>query len=281
MKKILICTDGSGYSMVACRYGAWLARGREVAIDLLYVSDVRRYEMPVLADLSGSLGAQTYDGMLSQMQELEGLKSEFIWEQSRALFEAEGLLSAVQYHHETGLLVDLIGRYQEDADLIILGKRGENAEFAKAHMGSSLERMVRSVKRPCFVTNREFKPVTRIAVAFDASDSTCKALNFIAAVQPFCSIEIHLLSVAEGYPETTAVLALSKAKEMIEAQGLSPKSQLLTGEVETAIAGYVRDADIDLLVLGAYGHSRIRDFLIGSTTTELLRSCHVPVLCFH
>ena len=40
----------------------------------------------------------------------------------------------------------------------------------------------------------------------------------------------------------------------------------------TALAGIV------LLVLGAYGHSRIRQLIVGSTTTALLRLCSVPVL---
>ena len=35
---------------------------------------------------------------------------------------------------------------------------------------------------------------------------------------------------------------------------------------------------VDLLVMGAYGHSRIRSMILGSTTTHLLRTCQVPVL---
>jgi nucleotide-binding universal stress UspA family protein len=35
---------------------------------------------------------------------------------------------------------------------------------------------------------------------------------------------------------------------------------------------------IDLLVMGAYGHSRIRSMIIGSTTTEMVRSCLIPVM---
>lgn len=280
MKKILICTDGSGYSMEACRTGAWLAKETDAVLELLYVSDLRQFEIPVIADLSGSIGVQPYDGMLAQMHELERLKSDFIWKESLKIFEAAGLAQRVSYHHEVGLLVDLIERYEAEADLVLLGKRGESAQFAKEHMGSMLERVVRAAQRPCLVTSRKFKPIERVAVAFDGGASTLKALDFIASVEPFRSLEIHLLSVAEGYPETPAVQALSKAKEILEGKGLSPNSQLLTGEVELAIADYVRDAEMDLLVLGAYGHSKIREFLIGSTTTELLRSCHVPVLCF-
>lgn len=38
------------------------------------------------------------------------------------------------------------------------------------------------------------------------------------------------------------------------------------------------EAAVDLLVMGAYGHSRIRNLIVGSTTTAMLRSCQIPVL---
>ena len=56
---------------------------------------------------------------------------------------------------------------------------------------------------------------------------------------------------------------------------------MLGGVAEEAISDYVDRASIDLLLMGAYGHTRIRRFLIGSTTTEMLRRCRIPVLCVH
>jgi nucleotide-binding universal stress UspA family protein len=280
MKNILICVDGSSYSMEACHYACWLAKNRDLSIEILYVTDLRQFEVPAVADLSGSLGVQPYDGMLAQLHEMERLKSEFIWEQARGIFEAAGLSEQTTYHHETGLLVDLISNYEGRADLIVLGKRGENANFAKKHMGSMLERVVRATETPCLVTNRVYKPMRRLAIAFDGGESTRKALAFIGAQQPFQSLELHLLVVSNPLHESRAAGDLSEAEAILKDLGLQSICQLLTGEVEDAIAGYVEDAEIDLLVVGAYGHSRIREFLIGSTTTELLRSCHVPVLCF-
>lgn len=49
---------------------------------------------------------------------------------------------------------------------------------------------------------------------------------------------------------------------------------------DAVIAGTVENEGINLLVIGAYGHSRIRSFVIGSTTTEMIRSCKVPVMLF-
>jgi nucleotide-binding universal stress UspA family protein len=44
------------------------------------------------------------------------------------------------------------------------------------------------------------------------------------------------------------------------------------------IARHVRDHAVDMVVMGAYGHSRIRQLIVGSTTTGVLRACLVPVL---
>ena len=52
----------------------------------------------------------------------------------------------------------------------------------------------------------------------------------------------------------------------------------LEGEVEAALHQYQEEQGIDLIVMGAYGHSRIREWLIGSTTDRMLRNARVPHL---
>ena len=91
MKKLLICTDGSNYSQEACRYGAALAQEADAEIKVLYVTDIRQFEVPAIADFSGSLGIQPYDGMISQMQEMELHKARFIEEHAMKIFEEAGL----------------------------------------------------------------------------------------------------------------------------------------------------------------------------------------------
>lgn len=280
MKKLLICTDGSQYSEQACLYATWLAEDTEVEIHALYVTDLRQYQGSFIADLSGSIGIQPYDGMVAQMQEVEVQKAKFVEGQTADLFEAKGLSDRFTFHHETGLLVDIIDDYSEDSDMIIIGKRGENADFAMEHLGSMLERVVRAADRPCLVTSRAFKPIETIAIAYDGGASSQHALQFLATHEQFRALEMHVLTVVEGSHEDEAAERLAEAEALLEATNLKATYQLLNGEVESVVANYIEANHIDLLVAGAYGHSRIRDLLIGSTTTELLRSCHVPVLCF-
>jgi nucleotide-binding universal stress UspA family protein len=281
MKNILICTDGSSYSQEACLYGAWLSKQTQAKITVLYVTDLRQFEIPAVADFSGSLGIQPFEGMIAQLHEVEELKANFVKEHAlKILKDAEVAEADITFCHETGLLVDVMSDYADVTDLVLLGKRGENANFATEHLGSMLERVIRSVDQPCLVTNRKFKALEKLAIAFDGGESCQKALDYIASNEPFRSMDLHVLVCVEGRKTEQAAERLEAAESKLQGAGLAPNCQILTGEVESAIANYVEQSEIDLLFLGAYGHSRIRQLLIGSTTTELLRSCRVPVLCF-
>ncbi len=281
MKNILICTDGSNYSHEAFLYAAWISQKTEAKLSVLYVTDLRQFEVPAVADFSGSLGIQPFEGMVSQLQEVEEIKSNFVKEHALKTLKDAGVDEArITFHHETGLLVDVMSDYADVADLVLMGKRGENADYASEHLGSMLERVLRSVDEPCLVTNRKFKAPQKIAIAYDGGASCQKSLEYIAGNEIFSSMDIHLIVCVEGHKEDQATERLEAAEKALHKSGLYPKCQILAGEVESAIVDYVEHTGIDLLVLGAYGHSRIRELLIGSTTTELLRRCHVPVLCF-
>ena len=65
---------------------------------------------------------------------------------------------------------------------------------------------------------------------------------------------------------------------MYKRQGIEAETSILSGQPETALAKLVEEAQFDMLVMGAYGHSRIRSLIIGSTTTAMIRACKVPVV---
>lgn len=103
-----------------------------------------------MADLSGSLGIQPFEGMVTHLQEVKEQKAEFVKDSALSIFEPAGLSERLQFHHETGLLVDAIDAYTARADLVLVGKQGENVNFATEHLGSMLARVVRSASKPCF-----------------------------------------------------------------------------------------------------------------------------------
>jgi nucleotide-binding universal stress UspA family protein len=58
------------------------------------------------------------------------------------------------------------------------------------------------------------------------------------------------------------------------------RADIVAGQPDAVIARTVETEGVDLLIMGAYGHSRIRSLVIGSTTTEMIRLCKVPVVLF-
>ncbi len=282
INRILLCTDGSSYSQEALKYAAWVAKKTDASVTALYVSDLRRFEMPTIMDVGGSLGIQPYQSLISSLQEVEKQKAEMIEEFTRDAFKAEGLDSEVSFETTTGLLADTIEEFEKDFDLVLLGKRGESAEHAMDHIGSTLERVIRASSRPCLVTNREFRSIKTVAFAFDNGASCRKLISFLEGSSWLKDLPLHLLAVDEEKGDEDGVITYLKGAETrLQEAGYKVQAEMLGGIAEEAIADYVEQKHIDLLLMGAYGHTRIRRFLIGSTTTEMLRRCRIPVLCFH
>ncbi|MDZ7875138.1 MAG: universal stress protein [Rhizobium sp.] len=67
---------------------------------------------------------------------------------------------------------------------------------------------------------------------------------------------------------------------LLKAAGYAPEVALVQGAADKVISEMVEKESFDLLAMGAYSHSRLRSLFIGSTTTEMIRSCKVPVVIF-
>jgi nucleotide-binding universal stress UspA family protein len=280
MTRVLLCTDGSAYSQVCCQYAAWLAGRVSCEFEALYVTDLRQFEVPMVADLSGSLGVQPYQAVLSKLQELEVEKAKLVLKDAERLLSTAPAGTPTTFIHRTGFIVDCFHEYERTADFVMLGKRGENANFASGHLGSTMERIVRSSHQPCFVTSRSFTPIERVLIAYDGGRSCRKALQYLTGNPTFRGLEVHVVIVSPRSAEETSLGYLREAETELIAAGYAPSCQMLHGVPEDEIAAYVAARSINCLIMGAYGHTRIRQFVIGSTTTAMMRQCRVPVLLF-
>jgi nucleotide-binding universal stress UspA family protein len=280
MKRILICVDGSNYMTTCCQYAAWLATLSGSSLEVVYVTDLRQFEVPFIADLGGSIGLQPYQAVMGQLQELENQKAEVVLDRSVEVLRGSGYEGEVTRSHRTGFLVDSLKELEENADLIVIGKRGENANFATEHLGSTMERVVRSATKPCFVASRSFQAIGKILFAYQDVSSCRSAVSFIKRQVWMKDLEIHLISVSANREEESTLRALAAVESEFRDLAFDVKCQMLHGIPSQAIAEYAKRNAIDLLVMGAYGHSRIRHLMIGSATTEMLRDCRLPTLLF-
>jgi len=279
MSSIIACTDGSEYSTSVYQHASWIASRTGSTILALHV--IERSEVPVAQDLSGSIGFDANAELLSELASLDEAQSRVARLRGKAILEdaARQLEShqviTLQRH---GSLVETLDEFEENASFVVIGKRGEHADFAKGHLGSNLERVVRSAKIPVLVAARAFKPVNRFLIAFDGGPSALKAIHHIATGPLLKGIDCHIIAV--GKPGSDLARSLEESATGLRGAGFQVTSALLQGDPDEVIAAEVKNREIDLLAMGAYGHSRVRQFILGSTTTTLVRTCHVPILLF-
>lgn len=117
-------------------------------------------------------------------------------------------------------------------------------------------------------------PVARACVAWDGGDEAALALRNAAPL--LAGAVVSVVTVAEkpgGFPPTEALRYLSRHGVKAELVEL-PR----TGSTEETLAAGVARAGADLLVMGAYGHSRMREYLFGGVTRYFLEESAGPAL---
>lgn len=277
---LIALVDASAYAESVCHHAAWIAGRNDWKVKVYHV--MGRRDAVEQRDLSGAirLGART--ALLEQLSEVDAARAKLAQEHGRAILEdakkiiTQGNDITVETRLRQGDLVETVTTKEETGDMIVIGKRGEAAGLAMEHLGSNLERIVRASHKPVFIANRAFKPIKTVLVAFDGGPSSLKAVDYIARSPMFVGLSVTLVFAGKDSPAIQKSLA--DASATLKAGGFEASTQIQSGEAEKVLAQITSTGEHDLLVMGAYGHSRVRSFIIGSTTTEMIRSCRVPVM---
>ncbi|TKD13875.1 universal stress protein [Rhodobacter capsulatus] len=278
--KIVAFVDGSIYATSVCDHAAWISKRTGAPVQLVHV--LRPSGAPALTDPSepAPLGARS--GVMEELAALDAQRARLMAAHGRALIDDARMLlekagvAEISAELRQGDLLATVQDVEAEARVILLGKRGEDADQAMDHLGANLERIVRSCARPVFVASRAFKPIERVLVAYDGGVSAMKAVDHISRSTLFPGLSVQIAAVGQATPEVKK--GLEAARAMLAAAGIAAETTVLAGQPEAALRKLAEEEKFDLLVMGAYGHSRIRSLIIGSTTTATMRACKVPVV---
>lgn len=283
MTKLIAFMDGSVYAESVCDHTIWLATRMGASVDIIHVLGRRVAHGD--RNLSGNIGIGSSAALLTELAENDAVNARLAQKRGRAILQdaqtriAAGGVTDIVTRLRNTRMVEAIEDYENDADVIVLGKRGEAADFEKLAVGTNVEKVVRASHKPILVTSRAFKPIEKVLVAFDGGPSVLKAIDHIAARgAQFAGLDFRLLSVGSETGEMRR--KIDAATEKLRASGYRADAYFEAGEPDKVIGGQADAGEADLLVMGAYGHSRIRTMIIGSTTTEMIRSCKIPVMLF-
>lgn len=282
MLPIIACTDGSLHATAIYQNAAWAAARMNAAIRVLHV--IERAEMVRCPSIAGTAiplpNADLFED-LGRMDESHAHIARLRGEE--VLATAEKILGEIEHCEVTtlqrhGTLHEVLQELEKDASLIVLGKRGEEADPTCRQLGGNLGHVVRSVHIPVWAAARDFRPIRRFLIAFDGGASSLKAVRHVATQALLRGLDCHLVAV--GQPASPLATRLEAAAEKLRRAGFQVTSDLFSGDPATIIAGEARNRQVDLLVIGAYGRSRMHQLILGSTTTALIRNCPLSLLLF-
>lgn len=280
MAKVIACIDGALQTQAVCDYGIWAARRLQAPLEFLHVLD-RHPETAAVTDYSGNLELGAQESLLARLTDLDEQRSKLAQEHGRRILqaarqraEAAGLPS-IDTRQRHGSLVETVVDLEAEARVFILGQHRPDP-LAKSYLNLNGERVVRATRRPVLITTGQFRAPAGFMIAFDGSATGRSMVQTVAKSPLLQGLECHVVMVAESTPKNSHDLAW--AQECLGDAGFDAHGCLIAAEAENALREHLVSNELDLLVMGAYGHSRIRELIVGSTTTTLLRTSPVPVL---
>jgi len=281
MTRILACIDGSAYATSVCDLTAWVAPRLDASVEILQVVQ-RSDAVASRHDLSGAIGLGVKSELLEELTRIDQEQGRLEIERGRVLLAAaeqrltEAGVREVTPLHRHGDIVETIVEREADADLVVVGKRGVSSAGDTQHIGALIEQVVRASVKPVLIASSRITPPRVVVVAFDGSAAATRALDVVATSPLFAGLDVHV--VVAGADDTTHRRSLDKAVARLSERGTAPVAKLIPGSAGKAIAAYMAEQPESLLVMGAYGHSPLRSLFVGSTTTAMIRTVHVPVL---
>ncbi|MCF6157054.1 MAG: universal stress protein [wastewater metagenome] len=278
IKQILVPTDGSENSFTAADYAINIARIYNASIQGLFVKDVKILTGPIIHDIGTSIGGMVPYGTFNQIvrQVLEA-------QADAALNQVEGKCnqSQVPFAREIreGVVSREIVKSAEKCDMIVMGKMGAHAEWRDVFLGTTVEFVVRQIHKPILITPSGYKPFTRMLIAYDGSEYADRALRSGAEIAQAMKLPVTVVHVSANKDEASQII--SKAKHFLEGYHLTVHT-IIKGGYDHAggILEVCNDEEsrFDILVMGAYGHSRLQEMILGSATVRVMRFTDCPIL---
>lgn len=279
-EQIIACVDGSPSTMAICHWGAWVASKLQAPLKLLHTLETPQTSPQ--DDWSGSIGLDSREELLAELVALDQQRNRIAQEQSKLLLQAakQTVLESLGHNavppikscQRHGTLLESLCELEPETRLVILGRQGEQSSQQHGQVGSQLESVVRVLHTPVLMALPEFKAPSKVMFAYDGSVTGRNALKRLSISPLLQGIPCHLVMVG-GEAEQ-----LAEAQTVLQQAGIEVQTYALAGEVEAKLKEHICQEQLDLVIMGAYGHSRLRQFFLGSHTSRMLSQSPVPLL---
>lgn len=277
VKAILALADGGAGTEATLKTALLVAQGFQAHLDVLHVRADAETMVPIVGEgMSGAMVEQVMDAMVKS---IETRSAAALAAFQRVCQPAATTLGsgAVAWREATGREPEMTAAAARLSDLTVLG-RPDSAE--EAPMAATIDAALFDTGRPVLVAPPT-APATigkRIAVAWNGSPQSARA---ISGALPFLKRADQVVIIVGGGEDSH--VPASGLVQYLERHGVRATVEgFEVGHgVGKAILEQAGRLGVDLLVMGGYGHSRLREMILGGATREVLAGAAVPVLMAH
>lgn len=275
IKTILIPVDGSANSANAVDYGIYIAPKLEATLTGLHVIDVFLIQGPMMTDISTTVGMMPYDGFFEAVETSLKEKADAVLKNFEERCKTAGI--ACRTKKNIGKISDTITEEAESADLILMAKKGEHFHLKEGGLiGSVAEAVIRHSGKPVMVIPESFREIESMGLAYDGSAPARKALELSLNISEKVKWPITVLIISA---DAAKAADLSAQVEEMAQKGLADCEVIISaGREADEILKFIREGSVELMVMGAYGHNRLREWLLGSTTSHIIQKSPIPIL---
>jgi nucleotide-binding universal stress UspA family protein len=286
IKTILVPATGSDRDSAVFASALAVARAFAAHLEFLHVRPDAAATAVAMASDSG--GATMVGGLIDRLEEDASQREEKAKQLFQGFCEREGLAlrdappgpqgPSAQWLREIGAEPYWVAEHGRAADLLVIGRPGED----EGALLDTIEGALIESGRPLLIPPAA--PLTAlpetVAIAWKATPQAARALT---AALPFLSLakQIVVLTVAEE--ERTTQEEADRLIAGLRWHGIPVSVRHLRPEAHSAPDTLLSAAGehAALLVMGGYGHSRLREWIFGGFTLSVLRGAEVPVLMAH
>lgn len=271
IKSILVGLNGTQYSKSAVEQSLQLATVLQAKLIGIGVVDRAQVCPPEAVPLgAGEFKRERDAKMLQAAQDRIDLLLREFEEQCRAA----GV--AVQTRKLEGEPANVLCLEAQRADLLVVGKkhtRDEEGDTSPA----TLQAILHQSPRPVLCVPTVVDQSRPILIAYDGSLPVARAVQLFIASGLSANRVVHLLSIGDR-----AAAIAEPCQQLLVSHGIHVEPHLAQGtHPADLILELAERLDVGLIVMGAYGQPRFREFFFGSVTKTILKRATVPVFLYH
>ncbi len=279
-KWVIACVDGSELSQAVVDYSAWIAEKVKSPLELIHA--IEHSQLLDHTDHSGNLTPNLRENLIKTLSEDERAENKRLIEEGKHILEkAKSSISVrsikeVKTKQRHGDLEETLSDLESEIRVLVLGLRGEDHEATEEGIGSQLEDSIRAVHRPIFIVSEGFQEPESIMLAYNDTEAARKALDMLCKSPLYTNMKIHLVHVTDDQSKGEALL--KQAEKSLQQTDLDFQTALLSGDPQTQLLAYQDRHNLDMTMMGAFSHGKLRSLFFGSFTLTMLQHNKKPIL---